>query len=195
MRKFVRFVFILLVLAAAYVGWALYAFAQLVDAVRRGDGAEVAARTNFTRLTHSLSDQIVDAYLKRIEATRKVSPMERVLIGGYGGTVADALVRKLLTPDVLTRILRTGELPAAAEGAPAIRLSALRGLDGGDIMNLVTRLHFINPVLIVIPVNSETASERRSAVIMHREDWTWRLAGIQLPPAAVQSLAASLPVK
>jgi hypothetical protein len=30
---------------------------------------------------------------------------------------------------------------------------------------------------------------------MHREGWTWRLAGIELPPAVVQSLAARLPVR
>lgn len=195
MRRFIRIVAILLFLAAAYVGWALHAFAQLAEAVRSGDGAAVAARTNFTQLTHSLSDQIVDAYLKRISATRKIKPMERMLIGGYGGAVADALVHKLLTPEVLTQVLRTGEFPAAAEGAPAARMSALHRLDIGNLVSLVSGLHFITPVRIAIPANGESAPERRAAVIMHREGWSWRLAGIELPPAVAQSLAARLPVR
>jgi hypothetical protein len=193
MRWLLGIVIVAAIVVVAYIGSALYALSHLVAAVRAGDGAAIAAQTNFPRLSHSLSDQIVNAYLDRIGATRRVSAMERVLIGGYGATVADALVTKMLTPDILTQALQTGRLPGLDANAPVSELPPLPSLHDINILRLLGRLHLVNPVQIAIRTSKLSDPDNYAAVVLHREGLRWKLAGIDLPRAVRRNLAASLP--
>ncbi len=185
----------IVVVAALYLGSAFYALSHLVAAVRAGDGPAIAAQTNFPRLGRSLSDQIVNAYLERISATRRVSPMEKALVGAYGATVADALVAQLLTPGALAQILKTGRLTGIDPKAPVSGLPPLTGLRAADTIELLGRLHFVNPVQIAIRISDRSDPDGYAAVILHHEGLAWKLAGIELPRATRRDLAASLPAK
>lgn len=195
MRWVWSIVIVVALVLAAYIGSALYALSHLIAAVRAGNGAAIAAQTDVPRLSRSLSGQIVDAYLERVGATRKVSPMERALVAGYGATVADALVTKMLTPDVLTQALQTGRLPGLDSNAPVTQLPPLPSLHDINILRLLGRLHLINPVQIAIRTSKASDPDNYAAVVLHREGIQWKLAGIDLSRTARSNLAAGLPIK
>ena len=154
----------------------------------------ILEKTDRTRLSHSLTDQIVRAYLERIGATRRIKPMERLLINTYGASVADAMVAKMLSADKLAQMLKSGSLDAP--GVPSFTgLPALADLETGNLASLLGRLNFINPVVIGIRVSNNSDPENYAAIDLHCEGLAWKLAGIELPKPIVRQLAASLPEK
>lgn len=177
-----------------YLGSAAYSLAGLAAAVRAGDGAAVFARTDLKSLNHSLTDQIVRAYLERIGATRQIKPIEKLLINTYGATIADAMVARMLTADRLTEMLRTGGLDAP--GVPSFAgFPALADLKTGNFLSLLGRVNLVKPVVLAIRVSDASDPEHYAAIDLHYEGLDWKLAGIELPRAIVNQLAASLPVR
>src|ERR1700730_6672554 len=110
MRWFLGTIAALLVAIAIYLGLAASSLATLASAARAGDVAGILEKTDVKALSRSLTNQIVNAYLDRIGATRKVGTMEKMLINTYGATIADAMAAKMLTADNLTQILRSGKI-------------------------------------------------------------------------------------
>src|SRR3954447_10456139 len=148
MRWFIGIVVTIVVLLLIYFGSAAYSLNALIAAARAGNGAAVIERVDVPSLTRSLTNQIVAAYLERIGATRRVTPMEKMLINTYGATVADAMVAKMLTADKLTQILKTGNL-SGTPGIPDISgLPALADLHAEGWSALLGRLSFVQPVLL-----------------------------------------------
>lgn len=177
-----------------YLGSVASSLAKLAAAARSGDGAAILERTDLKALNHSLTDQIVRAYLVRIGATRRIGPMEKILINTYGATIADAMVAKMLTADRLTQILKTGNLNAP--GVPSFaRLPALADLHNESWLSLLNRLNIVKPVLLAIRVSETIDPNGYAAIDLHYEGLDWKLSGIELPKAIVRDLAASLPVK
>lgn len=84
-----------LICLLTYAGSAFVSVLELVSAVRRGDAAQVVARTNLPRLRHSVVDQVVSAYLDRIGQKRPVRPFERMAVNAVGATIAV----RLMTPE------------------------------------------------------------------------------------------------
>lgn len=195
MRWFLGIVVAAAVTVAVYYGSALYGLSDLAAATRDGDGAAIVARTDLPRLGRSLSEQIVDAYLKRVSANRRVGTMERMLVGGYGATVADALVSKMLTPENLTELLKAGRL-ADAKTAPALTgLPSLADLQKINLLTQFGRVRYINPVKLSIRVSKSADPEEATSIVLHRSSLTWKLAGIDLPRKVLREIAASLPAR
>ena len=193
MRWFLGLVAAVVILLLIYLGSAASSLAGLATAARAGDGAGVLERADVKALNRSLTDQIVRAYLDRIGATRRIGPMEKMLVNTYGATVADAMVAKLLTADRLTQMLKTGNLDAS--GVPSLKLPALADLHTGNWLSLLGRLNVIQPVLIGIRVSDTSDPDQYAAIDLHYEGPGWKLSGIELPKAVVRDLAASLPVR
>jgi hypothetical protein len=194
MRWLIGLVAVVIALLLVYLGAAAFSLADLAEAVRAGDGAAVLERTDLTMLNHSLTDQIVRAYLERIGATRRINPMEKLLVNTYGASVADAMVAKMLTADKITQMLKSGSL--ATPGVPSFTgLPPLAGLPTGNWLALLGRLNIVEPVLLAIRLSDTADAEGFSAIDLHYEGLAWKLAGIELPKAIVRQLAASLPVK
>ena len=195
MRWFLGVLAALIVAAAIYLGLAASSIATLASAARAGDITKVLEKTDIKALTRSLSNQIVNAYLDRIGATRKVGSMEKMLINTYGATIADAMAAKMLTADNLTQILKSGKLEAS-QGLPAFSgLPALADLHTGNWLSLLGRFNFIQPVLLGIRVSEKSDPENYAAINLRFQGPEWRLSGIELPKPIVRTLAASLPVK
>jgi Protein of unknown function (DUF2939) len=195
MRWFIGIVVTIVLIIVIYLGSAAYSLAGLIAAARAGNGAAVMERIDVPSLTRSLTSQIVAAYLERVGATRRISPLEKVLVNTYGATVADAMVAKLLTAERLTQILKTGNLEAAP-GVPNLAgLPELTGLSNEDWLSRLGRVSFVQPVLLAIRVSPSSDPESYAAINLHYEGLGWKLSGMVLPKAAVRELAASLPVK
>lgn len=195
MRWFIGIVVAIVVLILIYLGSAASSLSSLVAAARAGDGAAVIELTDVPALNRSLTSQIVAAYLERIGATRRVTPMEKMLINTYGATIADAMVAKMLTADKLTQILKTGNLNGTPDVPNIAGLPALADLHAEDWASLLGRLSFVQPVLLAIRISKTSDPDGYAAINLHYEGFGWKLSGIALPKAAVRDLAASLPVK
>ena len=195
MRWFIGIVVATVVLIMIYLGSAAWALAGLIAAVREGNGAAVMERVDIPSLTRSLTSQIVAAYLERLGATRRISPMEKMLVNTYGATVADAMVAKMLTAEKLTQILKAGNLDAAP-GVPNLTgMPALAELQKEDWLSLLGRVSFVQPVLLAIRVSPTSGPDNYAAINLHYEGAGWRLSGMVLPKTVVRELAASLPIK
>jgi hypothetical protein len=195
MRWFLGIVVAAVITVAVYYGSALYGLSHLLAATHDGDGAAIVARTDLPRLSRSLSEQIVTAYLERIGATRRIGAMERMLVNGYGAAVANALVTKLLTPENLTELLKSGQL-AEPKLSPALKgLPSLTDLQKINLLTQFGRVHFITPVRLRIRVSKSTDPEQATSIVLHRSSLTWKLAGIELPGKVLREIAASLPAK
>jgi len=185
----------ILFLVPVYFGSAAMSLAGLVAAARAGDGAAVLQRTDMRALNASLANQIVSAYLARIGQKREVRPTEKMLINAFGSGIADAMIRKLLTAENLTKMLKTGQLDAAPGLPPVTGLPALGDVDAADVAALLGRVRLVNPVLLSVRISNGSDPASFTAIDLHFEDLGWKLAGITLPASVVRDLAASLPIK
>ena len=194
MRWFLGLVATFVILVLIYFGSAVSSLSGLAAAVRAGDGAAVIERTDVRALNRSLTDQIIAAYLERIGATRRISPLEKTLLNTYGATIADAMVAKMLTAEKLTQLLKNGNLKDTP-GVPSIAgLPAFADIQT-DLLSLLDRLSIVKPVLLAIRVSKTPDPDSYAAINLHYEGLGWKLSGIVLPKAAVRELAASLPVR
>jgi hypothetical protein len=195
MRWFLGTIATLIIAVAVYLGLAASSLATLASAARAGDVAKVLEKTDTRALSRSLANQIVNAYLDRIGATRQVGAMEKMLINTYGATIADAMAAKMLTAENLTQILKSGKVEAS-QGLPSFAgLPALGDLQTGNWRSLLGRVNFIQPVLLGIRVSEKSDPESYAAINLHFEGAEWKLSGIELPKPIARTLAASLPVK
>src|SRR3954467_12805935 len=129
-----------------YAGSGFFSVLGLVSAVRSGDAAQVMARTNLPRLRHSVVDQVVSAYLDRIGQKRPVRPFERMAVNAVGATIADDLAVRLMTPENLSVLLRSGTVRNAAENITFGTMSSFAELDVSNIFVLAGRITPVQPV-------------------------------------------------
>jgi hypothetical protein len=191
MRWLIGIVVVVLVALVVYVGSAVWSAKALVEAVRAGNGGEVLERTDLPRVKHSLTDQILAAYLDRLGKNRPIKPLERMIANTYGASIADALVSKLLTEENLTRLLRTGAVGDASQNTQFGNLASLANLDP-SALRLLGRISPVKLVEVAILLGDDRDS---GAIHLHFEGDGWKLSGVELPAAALRAIAESLPMK
>ena len=110
MRKFIGAAVALVILVAAYWGWALAGAAQLASAASRGDAAAVMERVDLTALSRSLSGQISRAYLEQNPQLQKLMALHPGFGDGAGlnAAAAEMLLRAFLTPENIAALLEPG---------------------------------------------------------------------------------------
>jgi hypothetical protein len=185
MRWLPRILLVLIILLAVYAGTAVMSLKGLVADTRRGDIAAIMSRVDLPRLRSSLAEQIVRAHFKRIEQTRPVKTIERVA----APTVIDALLAQLLTPENIANVLQSGALPAPNGAiAPFIALPSLNAAGLESTLRIVTRLRPKSPVQLQVLLDDGG----EAAIRLHFEGTHWKLSGIDLPAAALQTLISNL---
>ena len=195
MRWLVATLVVICVAVAVWLGSAIVTVGRIAQAVQAGDGAAVLARTDVAAVRRSLTGQIVRAYLDRAGETRKVSQIERMVANTYGATVTDALVAKFVTAENLTKLLKNGQFDGA-DNVPAISgFPTLGPLKSGDVLDVVRRISFIQPVLLSVRLSPTAQPDLAAAIVLHLDGSGWRLAGFDLPKAVIRQLAASIPLK
>jgi hypothetical protein len=175
-----------------YAGSAFVSVLELVSAVRSGDAAQVMARTNLPRLRHSVVDQVVSAYLEQIGRKRPVRPLERMAINAFGATIADDLAVKLMTPENLSVLLRSGTVRNAAENITFGTMSSLAELDVSNFFVFAGRITLVKPVQFAVRLGE---NQDAGSVSVHYERATWKLSGVTLPPKVLSSIVDRLPTR
>src|ERR1700748_210682 len=106
MRILVRGAVALVILLAAYWGWALAGAAQLASAAQRGDAEAVMERVDLQALIRSLSGQISRAFLDENPQPQNSPPPRAGVF--LNGSAAEMLLRALLTPETIAALLNQG---------------------------------------------------------------------------------------
>lgn len=192
MKWLLGVVAVLLLCLVVYAGSAFVSALDLVSAVRSGDAAQVMARTDLPRVRHSIVDQVMTAYLERLGQKRPVRSLERMAINAFGATIADNLAVKLMTPENLSVLLKTGTVRTAAENITFGTMSSLAEIDISNVIVFAGRISLIKPVEFALRLGE---SPDAGSVSMHLEGTTWKLSGIGLPSKVLTNIVDRMPTR
>jgi hypothetical protein len=192
MKRLVGIVAVLLLCVLVYAGSAVVSLLGVVSAVRIGDAAQIMTRTDLPRLRHSLIDQVMSAYLDRLYQKRPVRPFERMAINAFGTTIADDLAMKLMTPENLSVLLKSGTVRNAAENITFGTMTSLSELDVSDIVAFAGRITLVKPVEFALRLGE---TQDAGSVSMHFEGTRWKLSGIGLPHGVLANMIDRLPTR
>jgi hypothetical protein len=191
MRNLIRGAIALVILVAAYWGWALAGAAQLASAASRGDAEAVIERIDLKQLSNSLSSQISRAWLEQNPALQKLLALK-----GGGGVVVNAaaaemLLRAFLTPENLAALLTQGRAGAGgSDGGSLLRMPAFGdAFRGGGMIETVMHSYFVSPTSFVVGLDSP---DGRYGVHMDLSGTTWRLSGLDIPDSVTARLARQI---
>jgi hypothetical protein len=113
-------------------------------------------------------------------------------VNAFGATIADDLAVKLMTPENLSVLLRSGTAHNAAENITFGTMSSFAELDLSNIFVFVGRITLVKPVEFAVKLG---ANQDAGSVSLHYEGATWRLSGITLPPKVLSSIVDRLPTR
>jgi hypothetical protein len=184
MRILIRAAVALLILIAAYWGWALAGAAQLASAAQRGDAEAVMERVDLQALIRSLSGQISRAFLDENPQLQK--PRPGVFLNG---SAAEMLLRALLTPETIAALLNQGRMSVLGAGgkdaATVLGVPSLGEALRARPLQVLTHSYFDGPRSFVVGLNSRDGLYR---VHLDLTGLTWRLSGVDVPKPILAQL-------
>ena len=196
MRRWMWVCVVLAVLAVAYWIWPFFGAGQLVRAAQRGDAQEVISRVDLPALRRSLARQIAGAYLQATGRAQKLGAFGRSVAGAAATTVADPYVAELLTPENITALLGQGKIAPVMVGGKTVaidrNLPGVTGLFDSNVLALLTGSYFDGIASFVLPAKAGAGQDETYNIHVRLDGLTWRLSGIDLPPAMVEDMARSI---
>jgi Protein of unknown function (DUF2939) len=190
MRKFIGAVVALVILVAAYWGWALAGAGELASAASRGDAEAVIERVDIPALSRSLSSQISRAYLEQNPQLQKLLALQQ----GDGGVVinaaaAEMLLRAFLTPENIAALLNQGRAAGGPDAGALWRMPGLgEALQAGPLQAAM-HSYFVSPLTFLVGLDSP---EGRYGVHMNLSGTTWRLSGLDIPDQVTARVAREI---
>ena len=186
MRMVVRAAVALLILIAAYWGWALAGAAQLASAAQRGDAEAVMERVDLQALIRSLSGQISRAFLDENPQLQKPPPRRGVFLNG---SAAEMLLRALLTPETIAALLNQGRMSVLSAG----------GKDAGTVLGMPSLGEALRARPLEVLMNSHfdglrsfvvglDSPDGRYRIHLNLSGLTWRLSGVDVPEPILAGL-------
>jgi hypothetical protein len=185
---FIRGAVALVILVAAYWGWALAGAAQLASAASRGDAQAVIERVDLQALIRSLSSQIARAYLdQNPQLQNPPSPRQGVFLNA---SAAEMLLRALLTPDNIAALLnqgRVGVLNAGGQDSATVwGMPSFGEAFHARPLQILMHSYFDGPLSFVVGLESP---DGRYRLHMNLSGLTWRLSGVDIPGTVTARLA------
>jgi Protein of unknown function (DUF2939) len=191
MRNFIRAAIVLVIVVAAYWGWALAGAAQLASVASRGNAEAVMQHVDLPALRRSLSSQIARAFLEQNPQFRKMLLVEQRFVGSVGAGAADAVLRQVLTAENIAALLNKGRVSLPKAGGPETfwRMPALSEAFRAGPLQALMNSRFDGPLGFVVNLDS---AEGRYGVHLHLSGATWRLSGIDVPDEVSARLARAI---
>ena len=191
MRNFIRAAIVIVILVAAYWGWALAGAAQLVSVASRGDPEAVMRHVDLPGLRRSLSSQIARAFLEQNPQFQKMLLVEQGFLGSVGAGAANALLREALTPENIAALLNKGRVSLPKAGVPETiwRMPPLSEAFHAGPLQAMANSRFDGPLSFVVNLDS---AEGRYGVHLHLSGAIWRLSGIDVPEDVSARLARAI---
>jgi Protein of unknown function (DUF2939) len=188
MRMFLRGAIALVILIAAYWGWALAGAAQLASAAERGDADAVIERVDLQALIRSLSGQIARAFANENPGLQKLPPAR---LGVFlNASAAEMLLRALLTPDNIAALLSQGRVGVVGAGGKDTEtlwgMPSLGEAFQARPLQVITHSYFDGPLSFVVGLDSP---DGRYRIHMKLSGLTWRMSGVDVPEPITARLA------
>ena len=187
MRKTVLIIAIMAAAWVALAAWPIQTLVKLTRAVETGDVATVIAHVDFPSVRTSVTQQVVDTYLRLTGAT--VSPLVRGLATA-AGSIADPVVAKVVTPEALTDLLRNGWPNAVVSERPPSAVGLSRRNIGTAWQLFVASDYGLRHFKIDVPPSF--APELRFGLEFRLKQWRWQLSAVRLPETVKVALAEAL---
>lgn len=188
MRKTVIVVVLIAIAWLGYVAWPIQALGALARAVEGKDVATALHYVNLPAVRRSVTEQIVDTYLKL--TGKSASPLLRGAVASVADSFVEPVVGKIVSPDALMDLLRTGWPNAALPDRPpgTIGLSS-SGL--GNAWQIFAAAEYgIRRFEIELPPS--LPRDRRFVFEFRLSQWRWQLADIRMPEHIRVRLAEAL---
>jgi hypothetical protein len=188
MRMFLRGAIALVILIAAYWGWALAGAAQLASAAERGDADAVIERVDLQALIRSLSGQIARAFANENPGLQKLPPAR---LGVFlNASAAEMLLRALLTPDNIAALLSQGRVGVVGAGGKDTEtlwgMPSLGEAFQARPLQVITHSYFDGPLSFVVGLDSP---DGRYRIHMKLSGLTWRMSAVDVPEPITARLA------
>jgi Protein of unknown function (DUF2939) len=188
MRRALLTVAVLGLVWIGYMAWPVYDLLVLVRAIETRDVEKVVRHVYFDAVRISLTNQVVDAYVRRTGI--QIGPLRRNIAAA---AIANPVVEKLISPEALSQLLTVGwPVTVVPDGAPPGTIGITTNTIGtiwqifGDSEYGFGRFEVAGPA--ALPQQQRFRLEFR---LLH---WHWRLVGVILPKN-IQNLLADELVK
>jgi hypothetical protein len=184
MRHTIRVVVILVLLWIGYLAWPVYDLFVLVRAVDSRDVATVTDRVYFDALRLSLTNQVVDVYLRR--AGVELGPLRRNMAAS---AIAYPVVEKLISPEAVSQLLSAG-WPTPVVPAPPGTIGITADTIGTIWQIFANSEYGFGRFEVAAP--AALPRQQRFRLQFRLLQWRWRLVGIAVPEPIVKLLADEL---
>jgi hypothetical protein len=177
MRKTIAASTLLVLAWLGYVAWPIYTLGTLARAIETGDTAAAMRHVNLTAVRRSITDQVVDTYLKLTGKT--VSPLLRGAVAGAADSIAEPIVGRIVAPDALAEFLREGWPVAVLPERPP-GMSGLSGANLGNAWQVFAAAEY-GIGEFEIELAPSLPRDRRVVLEFRIIQWRWQLVGVRMP--------------
>jgi len=134
------------------LGWALNGAAELARIASSGDSAAVVRRVDLPSLRHSLGSQNRPRLPQAKSKIAEPRTIARGFAGGVGVSVADAMLREVLTPENIASLLREGRLDkgGGSSGEALWKAPRLEEAFRSGLLQAALNTYFDGPVDFVV---------------------------------------------
>jgi hypothetical protein len=189
MRKTIATLVVLSLILIGYTAWPLYDLFVLVRAFETRDVSTVTRHVYFDRVRISLTDQIVAAYLRRTGI--QISPLARSMAGA-ALSIADPVVKKLISPEALSELLAVGWPVAVVPDPLPGTIGITRGTMGTIWQVFANSEYGLGRFEVAAP--AALPPQQRFGLTFRLLQWRWRLVAVTLPEN-IQNLLADEVIK
>ena len=186
MRRALLTVAVLGLIWIGYMAWPVYDLLVLVRAIATRDVERVVRHVYFDAVRISLTNQVVDAYLRRTGI--QIGPLRRNIAAA---AIANPVVEKLISPEALSQLLTVGWPVTVVPDGPPPATIGITANTIGTIWQIYAnseygfgRFEVAGPA--ALPQQQRFRLEFR---LLH---WHWRLVGLILPENIQNLLAEEL---
>ena len=172
---------------AGYLAWPIYTLVKLTRALERGDFATAIEYVDLAAVRGSLTEQIVDTYLK--QSGKQLSPLVRG-VARSATSIAEPVIGRIITPQALSEFLRTGWPKAVIAERPRDAVGLTSDNLGAAWRIFASADYGIRRFEIAIPAS--VTADRQFRFSFRLRQWRWRLSGIGLPESIRVLLAEAL---
>lgn len=187
LRKTLLTLVVLAPLWICYTAWPLHDISVLLQAVETRDLKTLKQHLYFDSVRRSLSEQIVDAYIRRSGV--QVSPLLRS-VPGAALAIADPVVAKVISPEALSDFLTRGWPAAVLPDVP----SGADGISSKTVANVwqvyMASEYGLGRFNVLLP--HSVARPQRFGLEFRLLQWRWQLTAITLPENIQNTLADEL---
>jgi hypothetical protein len=190
-----RWIILVIVLATitlltGYTVSPIYGLYRIASAVETRNSAALQELIDFPSLRVSLAQQIAGSYQKKLTDT-STDPSKRPVTAGVGGTIADAMLAKIiLNPERLLDLLGKGWVSADPPPLSGLAAPFAANSLGSVWQTWLNSDYSGRSFYVAVPV--DRPSDQRFRVRLRLVQWVWKLSGLDLPESMITRLTQEL---